>query len=124
MLWCSLGNTAPYRITQPSTDNDVQVVPPTATMATLTCSLNVTIPSTALVTWVHNNTITVPDIQVSRASSTITLTIGNLWSSDTGVYQCVFSDVFGSGWTLRRSIMLLIIGIAMVVATWTMYSYS
>ena len=110
MLWCSLGNTAPYHITQPSTDNDVQIVSLTATMATLTCSLNVTIPSTAIVNWVHNNTITVPDSQVSTAGSTTTLTIENLQSSDAGVYDCVFNDIFGSEWLLRRNIMLLIKG--------------
>ena len=86
-------------------------------MATLRCSLNIAIPSSALVTWVHNNTITVPDSQVSTAGSTTTLTIGNLQSSDAGVYQCVFNDVFGSGWILRRNIMLLIIG--MFVVKWS-----
>ena len=104
------GNTAPFHITQPSTDNDVQIVSPTATMATLTCSLNVTIPSTASVFWIHNNTITVPDSQTSTAGSTTTLTIENLQSSDAGVYQCQLNDVFGSGWILRRNIMLLITG--------------
>ena len=104
------GNTAPYHITQPSTDNDVQIVSPTATMATLTCSLNVTIPSHAVVFWMHNNTINVPLSQVSTAGSTTTLTIENPQSSDDGVYQCVFNDVAGSGWTLRRNILLLITG--------------
>ena len=37
------GNTAPYHITQPSTDNDVQIVSPTATLTSITCSLNVTL---------------------------------------------------------------------------------
>ena len=117
MLWCSLGNTAPYHITQPSTDNDVQIVSPTATMATLTCSLNVTIPSTASVTWTHNNTIRVYSL-ISTAGNTTKLTIENLQSSDAGVYRCNFNDVFGSGWIVRRNIMLLITG--MLVAIWTM----
>ena len=104
------GSTAPFHITQPSTDDDVQIISSTAIMATLTCSLNVTIPSTALVTWVHNNTVTVPGSQVSTAGSTTTLTIRNLQSSDAGVYQCDFNDIFGSKWILRRNIMLLIIG--------------
>ena len=86
-------------------------------MATLTCSLNVTIPSIVVVFWIHNNTIGVPDNQVSTAGSTTTLTIENLQSSDAGVYQCVFSDVFVSGWILRRNIMLLITG--MFVAKWS-----
>ena len=101
------GNTAPYSITQPSSDNDVQIVSPTATMATLTCSLNVTIPSDALVTWRHNNTINVPLSQVSTTGNTTTLTIENPQSSDDGVYQCVFNDTAGSGWILRRNILLI-----------------
>ena len=117
MLWCSLGNTAPYHITQPSTDNDVQIVSPTVTMATLTCSLNVTIPSSVPVSWIHNNTINAPDSQVSTAGSSTTLTIRNLQSSDAGVYRCGFNDVFGSGWILRRNIILLITG--MLVTKWS-----
>ena len=104
------GNTAPYHITQPSTDNDVQIVSPTATMATLTCSLNVTIPFGSVVTWTHNNTIPIPINQVSTTGSTTTLTIENPQSSDDGVYQCVFNDVANSGWTLSRNIILLITG--------------
>ena len=117
MLWCSLGNTAPYHITQPSTDNDVQIVSPTATMATLTCSLNVTISSSVVVFWIHNNTIVVPHNQSSTAGSTTTLTIGNLRSSDAGVYQCAFSFPFGGEWILRRNIILLITG--MLVTKWS-----
>ena len=89
-------------------------------MATLTCALNVTIPSIAVVFWRHNSSsTTVPDNQTSTAGSTTTLTIENLQSSDAGVYECVFNDALGSGWILRRNIMLLITGIAMVVAIWT-----
>ena len=110
MLWCFTGNRAPFHITQPSTDNDVQIVSPIATMATLTCSLNVTIPFDAVVTWRHNNAINVPLNQTSTAGSTTTLTIENPQSSDDGVYQCVFNDVVGSGWALRRNIILLITG--------------
>ena len=87
-------------------------------MATLTCSLNITIPSGARVFWIHNITITLSDNQTSIAGSTTTLTIENLQSSDAGVYQCSFNDVFASGWILRRNIMLLITG--MLVAIWTM----
>ena len=102
------GNTAPYRIIQPPTDNDVQIVSPTATMATLTCSLNVTIPSSAVAFWTHNSTITIPINQTSTTGNTTTLTIQNPQSSDNGVYQCVFNDFAGSGWALRRNIILLI----------------
>ena len=104
------GNTAPYYITQPSTDNYVQMVSPTATMATLTCSLNITIPLRAVVFWIHNNTIAIHFNQTSTDGSTTTLTIENPQSSDDGVYQCVFNDAAGSGWVLRRNIILLITG--------------
>ena len=92
-----VGNTAPYHITQPSTDNDVQIVSPTATMTTLTCSLNVTIPSTVTVTWLHNGTVvmTTPPNEVTQTGSTTTLVIRNPQPSDAGVYQCVFfNDMF------------------------------
>ena len=77
-------------------------------MATLTCSLNVTIPSGAVVTWTHNNTNPIPASQVSTAGSITTLTIEDLQSSHAGVYQCVFNDAAGSGWVLRRIIRLFI----------------
>ena len=79
-------------------------------MATLTCSLNVTIPSSAIVSWTHNNTNPKAANQSSTADSTTTLTIENLQSSDAGVYQCTFNNTDGSGWVLRRNIMLLIAG--------------
>ena len=80
-------------------------------MATLTCSLNVTIPSDAVVFWRHNNTNLIPASQVSTTGSTTTITIEDLQSSDAGVYQCTFNDTVGSGWVLRSNIMLLIAGI-------------
>ena len=98
----SLGNKAPYLITRPSIDNDVQIV--TATMATLTCSLNVTIPSSMIITWTHNNTI-IPVNQTSTTGSDAILTIESLQLSDDGVYQCVFNDT--AGYTLRRRIIFL-----------------
>ena len=49
------GNAAPYHITQPSTDYDVQIVSSTATMANLICSLNVTIPSSVVSFWVSSS---------------------------------------------------------------------
>ena len=99
------GNAPPYHITQPSIDNDVQIVTPTATMATLTCSLNVTIPSSMVVQWIGNNH---PLLSGDQTGNTTTLEIENFQSSDVGVYQCLFSDAFGSGWILTRNIILLI----------------
>ena len=102
----STGTKAPYNITQPSTDNDVQIVSPTATMVTLTCSLNVAIPSTVVVTWLHNTNLITDLSQITTTGSTTTLLIENPQPSDAGDYQCVFNDAVGSGWTLRRNIRL------------------
>ena len=105
------GNTAPYHITQPSTDYDEQIVSPTATMANLICSLNITIPSSVVVIWIHNSTIHIPPNEATQTDNTTTLLIENLQPSDAGVYQCVFDDAGdGSGWILRRNIRLLITG--------------
>ena len=82
-FWCFTGNTAPYHITQPSTDNDVQIVSPTATMATLTCSLNINIPSSVTVVWIHNNTIALSPS--SASGNTTTLVIQYPQPSDAGV---------------------------------------
>ena len=80
-------------------------------MATLTCSLNVTIPSSMTVTWLHNGTIIMtPPNEVLTADSTTTLVIRNPQPSDAGVYQCVFNDSNGSGWVLQRSIVSFIGG--------------
>ena len=76
-------------------------------MATLTCSLNVTIPSGAVVFWRRNNTNPVPFSQISTTGNTTTLTIKDLQSSDAVDYQCVFNDPVG-GWVLRRNIRLFI----------------
>ena len=71
-------------------------------MATLTCSLNITIPSTVIMVWLHNNN-NVHSPEVIETANTRTLVIRNFQTSDAGVYQCVFNDVLGSGWTLRRN---------------------
>ena len=108
------GNTTPYHITQPSTDNDVQqIVSPNATMTSIKCSLNITIPSTVIVTWSHNTSLITDLSQITTAGSTTTLLIENLQPSDAGDYQCVFNvnDAAGSGWVLRRKIRLFIAGI-------------
>ena len=103
-----IGNTAPYHITQPSTDYDVQIVSLTATMTSITCSLNITIPSTVIVTWSHNTSLITDLSQITTAGSTTTLLIENLQPSDAGVYQCVFNDT--AGYVLRRNTILLIAG--------------
>ena len=88
-------------------------------MTSITCSLNITIPSTVIVTWSHNTSLILS--QVTQTGNTTTLLIDNLQPSDTGVYQCVFNDVLGSGWIIRRNIRLFITG--MYVANLCLYAY-
>ena len=104
------GNTAPYHITQPSTDNDVQIVSPTATMTSITCSLNITIPLRTVVIWSHNGGIAThaSNKNATKTSHGTTLFIENPRSSDAGVYQCVFNGVANDGWILRRNVRLFI----------------
>ena len=80
-------------------------------MATLTCSLNVTIPITGTNSWSHNNT-DIPLSQTRQTGNTFILLLQNLQPSDAGVYQCEFNDFANSGWKLERSIRLFITGIA------------
>ena len=86
-------------------------------MVTVSCSLNVNIPGSVTVIWMHNS-IPIPNgATQTAAGNTATLLIENLQPSDAGVYQCVFDDaVGGSGWILRRNIRLLIIGMFMHIA--------
>ena len=91
-------------------DNYVQVVSPTTTLVILTCSLNITIPSTAVVIWIHNNTILFGANKVLTNGNTTTLLIENFQPSDTGTYRCEFNDFAGSGWTLSRNIEVYING--------------
>ena len=106
------GNRAPYHITQPSSDNDVQIVSPTATMTSITCSLNITIPSIVIVIWSHNGSIaTIASNKNERqAGHSTTLLIENPRLSDAGIYQCTFNGVGNERWILKRNIILLITG--------------
>ena len=98
--------TAPYHITQPSTDNDVQIVSPTATSLDLRCSLNVTIPAGIMITWSHNGRDVIPPRTTTEAD-TVTNTVRILTGGrpQLGVYQCVFNDP--AGYILRRNITVL-----------------
>ena len=94
----------------PSTDNDVQIVSLTATMATLICSLNITIPTNMFIFWDHNGDIatTASNINAIQTSHGTKLLIEDPQSSDAGVYQCLFNNVVNDGWALRRNIRLFI----------------
>ena len=72
----------------------------------LMCSLNINIPSSVIVTWLHNGSVIMtPSNEVTTTGNTTTLVIGNPQLSDAGVYQCVFIDSI-NGWILNRNITL------------------
>ena len=108
MLWHT-GNTAPFHITQPSFDDFVQVVSTNTTVSVM-CLLNITIPITMTIEWAHNDTIITGD---AHTGNTTTLLIQSFQPSNVGDYQCIFNDVLGSGWTIRRNIILNINGMFM-----------
>ena len=81
-------------------------------MATLTCSLNVTIPSNMIIIWSHNGGLVRTD-GVSTAGKSTTLVIENFEPSDVGNYECQFNDVINNGWTLIRNIRLSIAGVSL-----------
>jgi len=93
----------PYYITQPSTDNDVQIFS-IATMVKLACSLNINIPSGVIITWFHNGSV-IFTTKVFQNNSTM-LQYAKTRPSDAGVYQCVFNDTT-TGYILRRNIAVL-----------------
>ena len=71
------------------------------------CSLNIDIPSSVTVTWLHNDSIvmTTSTNEITKIGNTTTLVIENPQPSDAGVYQCVFNDTIDQ-WALRRNIIL------------------
>ena len=98
--------TAPYHITEPSTDNDVQIISPTATILDLRCSLNISIPAGIMIIWLRNGRgVTQPrtTTEADTVTNTVQLSIGG--RPQPGVYQCVFNDP--SGYILRRNITVL-----------------
>ena len=102
-----IGNTAPYYITQPSTNDYVQIVSPDEAVVRLTCSLNVSIPAGVTITWTHNNSIVLTiTTEAEQTSNTVLLERGGARSSYAGLYQCVFND--NAGHVLRRNITLLV----------------
>ena len=109
MMVCPAGNPSPYHITQPSTNNYVQIVSLDAPRLTLMCSLNTTIPSDMTITWLHDNRIEFTiTTQVDQSSNTASLLKGRPRPSDAGVYQCMFND--NAGCILSANITLLILG--------------
>ena len=69
------------------------------------CSLNIDIPSSVVITWLHNDNdaMTTSPNGVKTTGNATTLVIGNPQPSDAGVYQCMFSDTVGM-WTLKGNL--------------------
>ena len=107
LMFCvCIGNTAPYHITQPPTDNYEHVITPTAMTANITCALNITLTTSIFVCWTHNNVILQGQSdKMVKTGNTVTLLLKNLQSSDLGDYECIFSDI-NELWRLRRTITL------------------
>ena len=75
----------PYTVTFNESTDSVQLM----------CSLNIDIPSSVTVTWLHNGNLatTTPTNRVLTAGNTTTLVIGNPQPSDAGDYQCGFTEL-------------------------------
>ena len=78
-----------------------------ARVISLVCSLNVTIPSSATVTWFHDGNVVMTTYynKIIQTGNTTTLIIRYPWRSDAGVYECVFNDTV-NGWMVKRNITL------------------
>ena len=100
-------------IIQPSVDNTTIIVDESTNSVQLMCSLNIDIPFSVEVTWLHNGStiMTTPANEVTQTGCTTTLLIRDLQLSDVGVYQCVFNDTVDE-WILRRNISLLSTGMS------------
>ena len=109
MIACNVnfttGKRAPYHITYPPTNNEVQFVFPNVTRMNLSCVLNANIPSSMIITWLHNGEVLNLTTEKEQANDIATL-ITNTQPSDAGVYQCVLNYT-AIGYTLRRNITLL-----------------
>ena len=94
-------------ITQPTNNSHNVSFNESTSFVQLMCSLNIDIPPSVTVTWLHNDNlaITTPPNEVITTGNTTTLVIGNPQPSDVGVYQCLFNDTVDQ-WILRRNIIL------------------
>ena len=87
-------NTVP-QIFQPPVDLYLITFDESMSSAQLMCSMNIDIPSSVTVIWLHNSNLamTAPPNGVSTAGNTTTLVIGNLQPSDAGAYSCLLSKL-------------------------------
>ena len=94
----------PYYIIQPSTDDTVQIVLPTAaTNFQVTCLLNVIFPVGMTITWSYNGAVIFTVTISHRVATTNTIQLRGGYQP--GVYQCAFN--YTTGYTVRRNITVL-----------------
>ena len=104
----STENEAPYHIIQPPTDDHIQMAYPDAndrTLVTLSCSINITIPTGMTVTWLRDGYHFITQTQFNRPTNIAMLAVLTRSNYDSDVYQCVFNDT--AGCTVMRSITVL-----------------
>ena len=102
------GNIPRYYITQPTSDEYVQVVSSNMTTVTLSCSLNVVIPIGMVITWRHDGDVinkTTVDQNTTNATQ--------IRTDQPGVYQCMFNDT--AGYILKRNITVTLLGMSYVL---------
>ena len=101
----STENEAPYHIIQPPTDDHMQIFSSDAndrTVVTLSCSLNITIPTGMTVKWLLNGNHFITQTQFNRPTNIAMLAVLTRSNYDSVVFQCVFNNT--AGCTVRRSI--------------------
>ena len=103
----STENAAPYHIIRPSTDDYMQIFSSDAdtTIVTLSCSLNITIPTGVTVTWLRDGDHFITQKQYAPPTNTATMLLGTRYNYRSDVFQCVFNNT--AGCIVRRSITVL-----------------
>ena len=99
------GSEAPYHIIQPPADDHIQIFSPDANdriIVTLSCSVNITIPTGMTVTWLRNDKVFITQTQFYRFTNSAMLSISTRSYYRSDVFQCVFNNT--AGCTVRRSI--------------------
>ena len=104
MLYCLY--TIDFEIIQPPVNFHSVTFDESTSSVQLMCTLNIDIPSSVRVIWLHNNNLalTTPPNEVITAGNTTTLIIGNPQPSDDGLYQCAFTEM--NMLLLQRAIFL------------------
>ena len=104
----SIENEVPYHIIQPPADDYIQIFSPDAndrTIVTLSCSLNITIPTGMTVTWLRGGNHFFTQAQFNQPTNTAMLSVLTRSNYDLEVFQCVFNNT--AGCTVMRSITVI-----------------